>query len=188
MVDSSIRMYKWLFTQEKRLDGPQFENLLRERLRLVRSKEITRIIKSALARQYYITGQIELAREVALAILQDSNHVVDWMVMAEKELYFGETRCAKYFIDTAIDLSFQRVEFRRYSLGVAARIALKEERYVDFEDIVNRIADLGRFDSGKDCGIETDFVERAPSHALSDETRCRYLQFAQNSPPHRESK
>lgn len=88
-----------------------------------------------------------------------------------------DPEAALKWIDVALERAYRLGSFRRYALGVKARILLELSRGDDMSDVLEEIMSLPIKKGDPDIGRERDFVDSAPPGFIRKNVLERYNEF-----------
>jgi hypothetical protein len=153
---------------------------VQQRIKEESDAEELRSLHLLLAAEYAYHGRLADA-EIVLRKLSEQapDDPYPLISLAEKKLYYGNNHESTLpIIDQAIEVAFRSGDFRRYALGVKARIALKLRAFDIIEDVLQLLLKLTFEPGNHDCAIERDFFDRLPAGAIDKTLARQFDEFA----------
>jgi tetratricopeptide (TPR) repeat protein len=153
---------------------------IEDRIKSESSAAKLRALKTLLAMQYTSVGRYEDSNRLYDQLHKEyPDNPMPLISLANNKLYYEDNyHEAMTIIDRAIDIAFRSGNFRRYALGVKARIALKIEAHALIEEILKQLMEMRFSPTNFDCGIERDFLDRLPPGAIDKEVARAYDRYS----------
>lgn len=174
-----VRIHKWYSALEREKRNEDLAPTICERFSRAVSEEERRTYTSVLVSEYERQGRYDEASEVLLKEAIDRpDDPFPLLRLAELRLYYeNDPERALEIVDQAIVRAVKSGDFRRYSLGVKARVTLSLEDYETLEQCLREIIGLEVTSEAVDIGKERDFFDRTPDGAISEDVRKAYEDF-----------
>jgi len=132
-----------------------------------------------LSDQYSAHGDFAAAEAINLELAK--RHPDDPLplnsVATNKLSFLNQPEEAMDVINRALEVAHRTGEFRRYTLGNKARIALGLKRYDIVEGVLKEIMELKIDPELPDIGRERDFFDRLPPDSIDPDTARQYNEY-----------
>jgi hypothetical protein len=174
-------IYHWYMDLERaRGPGSNLIDDVEERIRQESDQRKLRALKLLLATEYAFHGRNVDAEVTHHDLCREwSDDPFPLISLAEQKLHYeNKPEAAMAIVDKAIEVALRSGNFRRYALGVKARIGLQLGAHGLVEGVLRQLLQL-KFDPGNlDCGIERDFFDRLPAGAIDEELARQFDDYS----------
>jgi hypothetical protein len=183
MNDKFSDLQQWYEERQRALSDHEVVEDIERRKKRESDPEILRSLDLILASEFQRQGRYSDAENVLLALnRRDTAEPYPLIALAEQKLYYERN------LDSALEIAGEAVrgarmsgKFRRNALGVRARIAKQLQRYDLIAEALREIMSIKFSESRIDVGVERDFIDGLPSHAIDEQLRSQYEEFFQSA-------